>query len=88
MQGQGENGKQKHITKKFLRFHNYCIELTIAPGSVEETNLDFSTRFGCLFAVVVFCFVFVLFSSLGFDHISEKKNIVLENTFKKKQDFY
>ena len=25
VQGQGQKGKQKHITKKFVRFHNHCL---------------------------------------------------------------
>ena len=29
VQGQGQKGKQKHITKKFVRFHNHCLWLTL-----------------------------------------------------------
>ena len=29
VQGQGQKGKQKHITKKFVRFHNHCLQLTM-----------------------------------------------------------
>ena len=25
VQGQGQKGKQKHTTKKFVRFHNHCL---------------------------------------------------------------
>ena len=30
VQGQGQKGKQKHITKKFVKFHNHCVWLTMA----------------------------------------------------------
>ena len=29
VQGQGQKGKQKHTTKKFVRFHNHCLWLTM-----------------------------------------------------------
>ena len=29
VQGQGQKGKQKHITKKFVRFHDHCLQLTM-----------------------------------------------------------
>ena len=36
MQGQGQKGKQKHITKKFDRFHNHCLELTMLAYCNKE----------------------------------------------------
>ena len=29
VQGQGQRGKQKHTTKKFIMFHNHCLWLTM-----------------------------------------------------------
>ena len=36
VQGQGQKGKQKHITKKFVRFHNHSLQLTMVGWTQME----------------------------------------------------
>ena len=42
VQCQGQKGKKKkkkkHITKKFVRFHNHCLQLTMAKGKEKSRS--------------------------------------------------